>query len=167
VTEEQKQISSEWIGSLDDQYVKRFVDSYLTNKTWRENDDQTSHMAHFVQIAYDMPGVVAIDPTPPDKDLQPKARPWLQFVRAAAIYLHAINPSFSKGEWAQLFYAVLRAINGCTYVRIRKRPKLAKLHDAYFLTVPHLMEKYGISRRHAFNLRREAHEIRINAARKK
>ncbi|MBK8890580.1 MAG: hypothetical protein IPN75_09365 [Dechloromonas sp.] len=155
------------ISELKEKFVEDFVDAYQKNPTGRNNDDPINHLAHFVQIAYDMGGVVSIDPELPAVNFPPGTKDWIRFVSAGAMYLNAINPSFTVPEWAHLFTAVLCRVHGGEFVRIRKRPKLAKLLDADFMPVDRLMAKYGISRRHAFNLKKEAVEIRRRRAREK
>ena len=157
----------EWIGGFDQKDVDAFVDGYQKNPAGRNNDDPNDILAHFVKMAYDMGGAVAINPKCTVENFPPGTKDWLQFVRNASRYLNAINPSFTKGDWAQLFNAVLRRLHGGTFVRIRKRPKLAKLLDANFMPVDRLMAKYGISRRHAFNLKKEAIELRRKSSRQK
>lgn len=157
----------EWTGGFDQKDVAAFVDNYQKNPTGRNNDDPISHLAHFVQIAYEMGGAVAINPECPAVNFPPGTKAWIRFVLSAARYLNAINPSFTSLEWAQLFAAVLCRVRGGEFVRIRKRPKLAKLLDAEYMTVDDLMKRHGISRRHAFNLRKEAVEIRRKRARER
>ena len=152
------------IQGLTTQKVSEFVKDYLERKDLASNDDPYSDMARFVKLAYDMPGVRAIQPTLPAGTLALEKNKWRAFIKAAAEYLYTINPSHAKDDWAFLFASVLAARYGGNYVRIRKRPKLDKMFDADRMNLADWQEKYDMSRRHYFKLRKEALLMRQSEA---
>lgn len=136
--------------------VDWFVQRYLDLDDLRDNDDPISDLARMVAMAYELPGVKAIQPDLSPMDPPPEKIGHRVFINAGAEYLHAINPTYSQENWAWLFASVLVARYGRTFVRFRKRPQQAMLLDARFMMPKRLMEKYGISRSYAYQLRKQA-----------
>lgn len=71
------------------------------------------------------------------------------FARAAGSLPHAEH-------FAAVLFAVVRHLYSGETIWQNKRPRDAKLADARRMTPAELMETYGISRSHAYALRREA-----------
>ncbi len=83
-----------------------------------------------------------------------KGKRWCQengetFARAAGSPAHAEN-------FSAVLFAVVRRLYGGETVWQNKRPRDAKLADARRMTPAELMQAHGISRAHAYALRREA-----------
>lgn len=83
-----------------------------------------------------------------------KAKRWCKengesFARAAGSLPHA-------DDFAAVLFAVVRHLYGGETIWQNKRPRDAKLADARRMTPAELMATYGMSRSHAYALRREA-----------
>lgn len=86
-------------------------------------------------------------------------------------YLQELNPSMPFLDllpvWERLADGILIARHAGTCVRIRKNPLFGKLFDARTMQPDDLMKKHGISRSHAFDLRKRALKMMQAEARRK
>lgn len=86
----------------------------------------------------------------------------LHFSRRVAEAAYSAVPEdrlFSRHVFFKVYSDIEEALAywfGGSAVYIRRTPKESKLHDAQTLTVLQLMEKHGISRSYAFQLKKEA-----------
>jgi hypothetical protein len=149
---------------LSDSDLDNIVKEYLKRPDLKENDDPLSHAARLVAAAYEMPGVRAIQPEVAPWSPPPEKITYVEYVRAVAEYLHAINPTLSFEEWARLYAMILGRCFPGAYVRIRKRPKLAKMIDATLMSEERWRAKYKGSRANFYKLRQDAHEMKVSDA---
>lgn len=79
-----------------------------------------------------------------------------RMIADCANILHAINPEITAGDWSSIFELILSKRYGGEPVRIKGNPKNILLGDAAEMTPKELMEKHRISRRYAYQIRKEA-----------
>lgn len=70
--------------------------------------------------------------------------------------LYACNPEISQSTWSLIYRTILSHRYEGESFRIKTKPKEQMISDAKTLTPKELIEKHGISRRYAYQLRREA-----------
>jgi hypothetical protein len=142
---------------LSDSQIAEFVAEYCRSHALRDSDDPINDMARLLRAACEMPGAAASRNGFTFSGAGPGERPYQTLIRFVAAYLFAANPTLTKRDWARVYGGILAARYGGSYVRIRKRPQLAKLLDARAgMSVERLMEAHGISRSRAFTLRKLA-----------
>ena len=137
--------------------IKLIVDMYCGLPKIGEADDPADDLRRLASVAAGIPGVAALEGELSAIPVQPGQEAGLdRLLDCGAGLLHAINPGICLDSWRELFSAIVTARYGGSYVRIRKRPMLGKMSDARHMTPKELMEKYGISRGHAYRLRKNA-----------
>lgn len=86
-----------------------------------------------------------------------KAKRWA--AENGAAFAHAVGSPGYAVHFAAVLFEVMRHKFGGETIWQRKRPKAAKLAAARRMTPKELMRAFGISRAHAYALRREALKI--------
>lgn len=159
-----KQVSDEVLATpaagsddLTDAEIREFVEEYCNNHALRESDDPVDDLARLLWVACEIPGAEASREGFEFGGAHLGERPYQTLIRFAGAYLFAANPALSERDWARFYGGILAFRYGGSYVRLRKRPLLAKLLDARAgMSVERLMDLHGISRSHAFTLRKLA-----------
>jgi len=79
-----------------------------------------------------------------------------RFVMKCAEILHAITPDISNERWIFIFGSILARRYGGTKFYIKREPKKKLLAAAKVMNAEELMVAHGISRRYAYQLRKES-----------
>lgn len=141
------------MSDLKSREVAAIVDAYCSRHDLPQSDDPADDLRRLAAIAASLPGAVLLKGELPATPAQPGFDGMLDY---GAGLLYAINPAIDFASWRSIFAEILTARYGGDRLRIGTRPKLAKESDARHMTPRELMEKYGISRGHAYRLRHKA-----------
>jgi len=143
-----------------DPEIQSIVDAYLKRSDLCDDDDPIDDFKRLSLVALEiLKDKTALEASLRDfqKGHRSTARAKLdRMVDDLSRALHLCNPGISQSAWSQIYRTILTHRYGGETIRITKNPKEKLLSDAKTLTPKELISKHGISRRYAYQLRKEA-----------